>query len=50
MLTPAIRAYLAAARAGKYLLAQVIADLTQRFNLSPLECGTVIAADIDEQA
>lgn len=49
-LTDAIRAYLAAARAGRYLFVDVVADLTTRFGLSAQEAGLILAQDLQEQA
>lgn len=46
MLTPAIRAYLEAARNAGYLLTRVAHELITEFGLTSLEAGEVIAADI----
>ena len=50
MLTDALRAYLAAAREGKYLLARVLTELTRDFDLTPEQAGVVLAQDLREQA
>ena len=48
-LTDAIRAYLAAARAGKYLLERVVRELQEHFGLTAKEAGAVIAQDVRER-
>lgn len=49
-LTDPIRAYLKAAREGRYRLVDVIVDLTQHFHLTAREAGAVLAQDVMEQA
>jgi hypothetical protein len=43
-----IRAYLAAARAGRYLFADVIAEMVKAFNVTAEQAGKWIVRDMEE--
>jgi hypothetical protein len=46
---PELKAYLAAERKAKYLLADVIQELQQFFHMTPEEIGRALAQDLREQ-